>query len=175
MEYGIEKLDKNDIKVYKKVKKLTNKGQYNYIALTKVRGQGYAVKANTRIKKNTLICEYTGDVLTFKEFCLRGIKNDSIMDLTYTPQSETSLIICPYKHSNIARFISGINNFTKFKKQINVFSAKVSINGVLHILLIAKKDIEKNEILYYDYNAGAKRNNYPTKNFIYIEKQNQFN
>ena len=52
------------------------------------------------------------------------------------------------------------------------FSAKVSINGVLHILLIAKKDIEKNEILYYDYNAGAKRNNYPTKNFIYIEKQN---
>ena len=94
------------------------------------------------------------------------------MDLTYTPQSETSLIICPYKHSNIARFISGINNFTDFKKQINVFSAKVSINGVLHILLIAKKDIEKNEIFYYDYNAGAKRNNYPTKNFIYIKKQN---
>ena len=54
MEYGIEELDKNDIKVYKKVKKLTNKGQYNYITLTKVRGQGYAVKANTRIKKNII-------------------------------------------------------------------------------------------------------------------------
>ena len=57
--------------------------------------------------------------------------------------NETNLIICPYKNSNIARFISGINNLINFENMVNVFSAKVAINGIVHILLIALKDIKK--------------------------------
>ena len=90
------------------------------------------------------------------------------MDLIWTPQSETSLVICPHKNSNIARFIYGVNNSVNFKNQVNTFSTKVSINGVVHILLIAGKNIKKNEILYYNYNSVA--NNYPTKNFVYKRK-----
>ena len=91
------------------------------------------------------------------------------MDLIITPRSETSLIICPYNNSNIARFISGINNSTKNCQNLaNVISIKVSINSSVHILLIASKDIEKDEILYYDYNGDAKM--YNTKNFTYQKK-----
>ena len=114
--------------------KITKEGQYNYIKIEEEDPQGYVIKANKEIKKNTLICEYVGDVLTFQELCVKKIKNDSIMDLIWTPQSETSLVICPHKNSNIARFISGVN-----KNQVNTFSTKVSINGVVHILLIAEK------------------------------------
>ena len=90
------------------------------------------------------------------------------MDLIWTSQSETSLVIFPHKNSNIARFISGVNNSLNFKNKDNTFQTKVSINEVVHILLIEGKDIKENEILYYNYNSVA--NNYPTKNFVYKRK-----
>ena len=38
------------------------------------------------------------------------IENDLNMDLIYTPQSKTSLIICDYKNSNIAeKSVSNVN------------------------------------------------------------------
>ena len=74
MEYGISELCENDIKVYNMVKEITKEGQYNYIKLEKEDPQGYVVKANKEIKKNTLICEYVGDVLTFQELCVKKLK-----------------------------------------------------------------------------------------------------
>ena len=139
---------------------MTEKDEYNYIKISKVKKQDYVVKASIDIKENTLICEYTGNVLTYKKFCNLDEegpikKNNSIIDLTVTPNSETSLIICPYKYSNIARFLSGINNTTDFEDQVNVFPTKISINGFIPILVVAKKDIKKNDILYYNYNVEA--------------------
>ena len=87
MEYGISELCENDIKVYNMVKEIMKEGQYNYIKIEEEDPQGYVIKANKEIKKNTLICEYVGDVLTFQELCVKKIKNDSIMDLIWTPQS----------------------------------------------------------------------------------------
>ena len=168
MEYRIFELYEKDIEIYNKVKEMNEEGKYNYIKIDKNNEQGYLVKANTFIKKNTLICEYVGDILTLKDFCNKKIENDSNMDLIITPQSETSLIICPYKNSNIARFISGINNLINFENMVNVFSAKVAINGIVHILLIALKDIKKDDILYYNYNADT--NKYPTNIFVYQKK-----
>jgi len=37
----------------------------------------------------------------------------------------------------------------------NIFSLRVAINRQARVLLIAKKDIKPEEILYYDYNAGG--------------------
>ena len=68
MEYGISELCENDIKVYNMVKEITKQGQYNYIKIEKEDHQGYVIKTNKEIKKNTLICEYVGDVLSFKNF-----------------------------------------------------------------------------------------------------------
>ena len=43
-------------------------------------------------------------------------------------------------------------------------SIRVAINNQARVLLIAKRNIEANEILYYDYNAGG-LDEYPTDSF----------
>ena len=90
-------------------------------------------------------------------------KNDSTMDLIHSPISDTSLVIIPEKYGNLGRFLSGINNSKKNNNQ-NVYSLRVDINGLVHVLLLAKRKIKKGEILYYNYNAGG-FNNYNTTYF----------
>ena len=125
--------------------------------------------ASTYIQKNTLLCEYAGNVITLQEYYkkIRNKeieKNDSIMDLIITPFSETTLIICPYNCANLGRFFSGVNNKNKISEaKINVGSAKVLIDGSVHILLFTSKNIKEGEILYYNYNGDA--NLYPTDEF----------
>ena len=46
---------------------------------------------------------------------------------------------------------------------MNVFTAKMLIEGFPHILLITLRNIKKGEILYIDYNADGKL--YDTFNF----------
>ena len=122
------------------------------------------VIANTYIQENTLLCEYTGNVITLQDYYkkLRNKeieKNDSIMDLVITPFSETSLIICPYSYANLGRFFSGVNNKNKSSEaKINVYSIKVLFDGSVYILLFTSKNIEKGEILYDG-------NSYPTDEF----------
>jgi hypothetical protein len=92
--------------------------------------------------------------------------NDSIFDLLRAPSSSDSLIVYPGKISNIARFISGINNSDKSsKKKKNLNSARFDIDGTIHIILYASRKISKGEVLYYDYNAGG-YDAYPTDYFI---------
>jgi hypothetical protein len=87
------------------------------------------------------------------------------MDLIRAPSCSNSLVICPEKKSNIARFISGINNHNKkgIKKQ-NVKSIRYNIDGQVHVILYSSKRIKKNDVLYYDYNAGG-HDGYPTELF----------
>ena len=139
----------------------SKKGFYPPVQIVYDTIQGYVVKASDSIKKNTLICEYAGDVFYLRNKLFSD--NNSIMDLIAAPISDRSLVICPEKNCNLARFLSGINNKKSSKNQ-NVYSIRVAIDGHVHILLIAKKDIRKEEILCYDYNAGG-YNNY-TDNFI---------
>jgi hypothetical protein len=88
------------------------------------------------------------------------------MELIKTPSTSTSLVICPELKSNIARFISGVNNFDhKSLKKQNLKSIKYDIDGKVHILLYSFKLIKKNETLYYDYNAGGNQG-YPTSHFV---------
>lgn len=70
----------------------------------------FTVEADALIKDMTLITEYTGDV----DF-LENRKNDDcdgIMTLLLANDPSKSLVICPDKRGNIARFINGINNHT---------------------------------------------------------------
>ena len=169
IEYGHVELEDNDKQIYYKLKEQTSKGNYNYIKIENHIRQGYIVVANTDMQKNTLLCEYAGNVLSLQEYYkkypkTKGSKNDSIMDLTITPFCETTLIICPYTCTNLGKFFSGVNNNDKESmKKINVFSVKILIDGSLHILLITSKNIKKGDILYYNYNADG--NNYPTSEF----------
>ena len=124
--------------------------------------QGYIVKQTAEILTNTIISEYSGDVFFFRDSLLMK-KNDSIMELIHSPCSDTSLVIIPQKYGNLGRFLSGINN-TKKNTDQNVYSLRVNIEGSIHVLLLAKRKINKGEILYYDYNAGG-YNAYDTSNF----------
>ena len=72
----------------------------------------FVVEADSAIKDFTIIAEYTGDV----DYMRRREKDDgdSIMALLFTDSPDKDLVICPDRRGNIARFISGINNHTRY-------------------------------------------------------------
>lgn len=69
----------------------------------------FTVEADRFIKDWTIITEYVGDVdyLSNREDDYDG---DSMMTLLHASDPSQCLVICPDRRSNIARFISGINN-----------------------------------------------------------------
>lgn len=70
----------------------------------------YTVEADAQIKDMTFIAEYTGDVDYIKN--RENDDCDSMMTLLLATNPSESLVICPDKRGNIARFINGINNHT---------------------------------------------------------------
>lgn len=70
----------------------------------------FTVEADKAIKDWTIITEYVGDVDYLKK--RENDDGDSIMTLISASNPSKSLVICPDKRSNIARFINGINNHT---------------------------------------------------------------
>lgn len=70
----------------------------------------YTVEADGAIKDLTIIAEYTGDVDYMKN--REQDDCDSMMTLLLASDPSKSLLVCPDKRGNIARFISGINNYT---------------------------------------------------------------
>ena len=166
LESSIQILNEQNKKKYYKFKEKSRKGIYAPVEVVDDPEQRFIVKALDEMVTNTLICEYTGEVSLARNRLFD--ENDSIMDLIHSPTSDTSLVICPEKYGNLARFLSGINNnykLLKKKKNQNVYSLRVNIDGSVHILLLASKRIKKGEILYYDYNAGG-YNTYNTDNFV---------
>ncbi len=152
--------------IYDTFKQRTRKGEYGPIEVADDPVQKFIVKAIDNIPINTLICEYTGEVTLLRKKMFDK-KNDSIMELITSPNSDLSLVIAPEKYGNLARFLSGVNNHDPIlKKKQNVYSLKVSIDGSMHILLIAGRNIKKGEVLYYDYNAGINHEGYPTEKFV---------
>ena len=162
LEPGIQKLCEKNEKIYNDFKLLSKKGIYGPFEIIKDEKQGYVVRTLAVINTNTLICEYAGDVFFLKNKIFDN--NDSIMDLITCPNSILSMVICPKKYGNLARFISGINN-KKNKQKQNVYSIRVDIHGSVHVLLLTRRKIKKGEILYYDYNGGG-YNTYPTEEFV---------
>lgn len=70
----------------------------------------FTVEADRFIKDLTIITEYTGDVDYLKN--REHDDGDSMMTLLSASNPSRSLVICPDKRANIARFINGINNHT---------------------------------------------------------------
>ena len=166
LESSIQILNDENKKKYYKFKEKSRKGIYAPVEVVDDPEQRFIVRALDDMITNTLICEYSGEVSLARNRLFDD--NDSIMDLIHTPTSDTNLVICPEKYGNLARFLSGINNkykALKKKKNQNVYSLRVNIDGSVHILLLASKKIRKGEVLYYDYNAGG-YNTYNTEHFV---------
>lgn len=150
--------------VYYEFKKHTVIGNYPGLEVVTDDRQGFIVKAVLDIPAYTLICEYTGEVVPQRKVFFDN-DNDSIMELLKAPSSVDSIVIKPTKYCNIARFISGINNYKSDSyKKINICCIKLNIDCQAHVILYSCRYIKSGEILYYDYNRGGY--DYPTENFI---------
>lgn len=84
---------------------------------------GFYVEAAQDLKELTVLCEYAGEVRTCRQMIFD--KNDSIMELLDTGDSDTSLVIAPMKYSNVGRYFNSINKQNKeSKKKQNIKSIR---------------------------------------------------
>ncbi|KAJ7959376.1 putative Histone-lysine N-methyltransferase ATXR6 [Quillaja saponaria] len=160
---GMQVLSKEDSKALNLCKSMMERGECPPVIVVFDPQEGFTVEADRSIKDLTIITEYVGDVDYLKN--RENDDGDSMMTLLSASDPSQTLVICPDKRSNIARFINGINNHTRDGKQKqNLKCVRYNVNGECHVLLIANRDIRKGERLYYDYNAYEQE--YPTEHFV---------
>ena len=160
---SMQNMSRSNVQIFEAREKMRERGYCAPIMIEYDSNQGFVAVADAKILDRTLICEYVGEVGLLKNFLHDDC--DSIMDLIRTEFPQTSLIITPKRKSNMARFLSGINNTSETSKRTqNVRSLRFAINGRAHVLLYAARDIAKGERLAYDYNALDK-SGYPTEHF----------
>ena len=100
-----------DIKTFYESKWLTQNAIYAPLEIINDPIQGYMIRALKDIPQLTFLCEYSGNVRTWRETI--GSKNDSIMILLDTPSADTSLSCICSTHANLGKYFSGINNHSK--------------------------------------------------------------
>ncbi|KAI4307072.1 hypothetical protein L6164_030302 [Bauhinia variegata] len=160
---GMQVLSKEDTETLNLCKRMMERGECPPLVVVSDPLEGFTVEADRHIKDLTIITEYVGDVDFLKN--RKNDDGDSIMTLLYASDPSQTLVICPDKHSNIARFINGINNHTpEGRKKQNLKCVRFDVDGECRVLLIANRDIAKGERLYYDYNGYE--HEYPTEHFV---------
>ncbi|PPD66292.1 hypothetical protein GOBAR_DD36831 [Gossypium barbadense] len=162
---GMQVLSREDMETLELCRSMSRRGECPPFIVVFDSCEGYTVEADAQIKDMTFIAEYTGDVDYIKN--RENDDCDSMMTLLLATNPSESLVICPDKRGNIARFINGINNHTpEGKKKQNCKCVRYSVNGECRVLLVATRDIAKGERLYYDYNGYE--HEYPTHHFMRI-------
>ncbi|KAK7394252.1 hypothetical protein VNO78_14774 [Psophocarpus tetragonolobus] len=160
---GMQVLSKENTHTLCLCKSMMERGQCPPLMVVYDPLEGFTVEADRSIKDLTIITEYVGDVDFLKNRENDG--GDSMMTLLSASDPSQTLVICPDKRSNIARFINGINNHTpEGKKKQNLKCVRFNVGGECRVLLIANRDIMKGERLYYDYNGDE--HEYPTEHFV---------
>ncbi|XP_037491589.1 probable Histone-lysine N-methyltransferase ATXR5 isoform X2 [Jatropha curcas] len=109
-EGGMQVLSKEDIETLEQCRAMSRRGECPPLLVVFDSCEGFTVKADSQIKDMTLIAEYTGDVDYIRN--REHDDCDSMMTLLLAKDPTKSLVICPDKRGNIARFINGINNHT---------------------------------------------------------------
>lgn len=107
-------MNKENMIIFTQFKEMSRNGDYIPVIIEEDIIQGYIVKATEDISDLTLISEYAGEVYFARNRLFDD--NDSIMDLLRATHSKDSLVICPETRGNLARFISGINNYDEKSK-----------------------------------------------------------
>ncbi|KAL2906741.1 putative Histone-lysine N-methyltransferase ATXR5 [Bienertia sinuspersici] len=160
---GMQVLSKEDYETVEQCRAMLKIGECPPLLVVYDLCEGYTVQADAPIKDMTFIAEYSGDV----DFIKNRERDDcdSLMTLLLATDPSNSLVICPDKRGNVARFISGINNHTpESKKKQNLKCVRYDVNGACCVFLVATRDIARGERLYYDYNGYE--HEYPTHHFI---------
>ncbi|CAI0397485.1 unnamed protein product [Linum tenue] len=160
---GMQVLSKEDTETLNLCKRMMDRGECPPLMVVFDPLEGFTVEADRFIKDLTIVTEYVGDVDYLEK--REDDDGDSMMTLLSAADPAKSLVICPYKHGNVARFINGINNHTpEGKRKQNLKCVRYDVDGECRVLLIANRDIPKGERLYYDYNGYE--HEYPTEHFV---------
>ncbi|GKB26057.1 hypothetical protein Tco_0865458 [Tanacetum coccineum] len=114
--------------------------------------EGFTVEADKLIKDLTIITEY-GDVdyLQTRE----NDDSDSIMTLISAANPSKSLVICPDKRSNIARFINGINNHTQSPSPGANSFTKIVLDHLVNCLVLGGGGGQQEGRQKAEYKCGA--------------------
>ncbi|XP_041005528.1 probable Histone-lysine N-methyltransferase ATXR5 [Juglans microcarpa x Juglans regia] len=160
---GMQVLSKEDTETLEQCRAMCKRGECPPLIVVFDSCEGFTVEADGQIKDMTFIAEYTGDVDYLKN--REHDDCDSMMTLILATDPSKSLLVCPDKRGNIARFINGINNHTlEGRKKQNCKCVRYSVNGECRVFLVATRDIAQGERLYYDYNGYE--HEYPTHHFV---------
>ncbi|KAK9724848.1 hypothetical protein RND81_05G102700 [Saponaria officinalis] len=160
---GMQVMSREDAETLKSCKTMMERGEWPPLLVVFDHKEGFTVQADRSIKDLTIITEYVGDVDYLQN--RENDDGDSMMTLLSADHPSQSLVVCPDKRSNIARFINGINNYTpEGRKKQNLKCVRYDLGGECRVLLIANRDIRKGERLYYDYNGLE--HEYPTEHFV---------
>ncbi|TYI57103.1 hypothetical protein E1A91_D11G256300v1 [Gossypium mustelinum] len=121
---GMQVLSREDMETLELCRSMSRRGECPPFIVVFDSCEGYTVEADAQIKDMTFIAEYTGDVDYIKN--RENDDCDSMMTLLLATNPSESLVICPDKCGNIARFINGINNHTpEGKKKQNCKCVRV--------------------------------------------------
>lgn len=160
---GMQVLPREDVEALNLCKRMMERGECPPLLVVFDPIEGFTVEADRFIKDLTIITEYVGDVDYLRN--REHDDGDSMMTMLSAALPSKSLVICPDKRSNIARFINGINNHTPAgRKKQNLKCVRFDVDGECRVLLVANRDISKGERLYYDYNGSE--HEYPTHHFV---------
>ena len=156
-------MNREDAETVARCQRMMARGEWPPLVVAYDPVEGFTVEGDRCIRDLTIITEYVGDVdfLHNREHD----DGDSIVTLLSAASPTRSLVICPDRRSNIARFINGINNHTpEGRKKQNLKCVRFDVGGECRVLLVANRDISKGERLYYDYNGSE--HEYPTHHFV---------
>nr|XP_045581626.1 histone-lysine N-methyltransferase SUV39H2-like [Procambarus clarkii] len=119
-------------------------------------GRGWGVKAMENIKKDSLVTEYVGEIITSDEAERRGKIYDAqgctyLFDLDYDKGDQNLYTIDAAKCGNVSHFInhSCDPNLVVFNVWVNCLDPDLP-----RLALFATRDIKKWEELTFDYNSG---------------------
>lgn len=119
-------------------------------------GRGWGVKTLENIKKDSLVTEYVGEIITSEEAERRGKIYDAqgctyLFDLDYDKGDQNPYTIDAAKCGNVSHFInhSCDPNLVVFNVWVNCLDPDLP-----RLALFAVRDIKKGEELTFDYNSG---------------------
>ncbi|CAH1264564.1 SUV39H1 [Branchiostoma lanceolatum] len=133
--------------------RVIQKGRLHNMAIFRTaNGCGWGVKTLQKIKKNTFVMTYVGEVITNEEAEERGKVYDEngrtyLFDLDYNDE-DAPYTVDAAVHGNISHFVnhSCNPNMTVYNVFINCLDPRLP-----HIALFSNKDIEAGEELTFDY------------------------
>uniref|UniRef100_A0A0P4WF97 Histone-lysine N-methyltransferase n=1 Tax=Scylla olivacea TaxID=85551 RepID=A0A0P4WF97_SCYOL len=119
-------------------------------------GRGWGVKAMENIKKDSLVTEYVGEVITSEEAERRGRIYDAqrctyLFDLDYNKGDQNPYTVDAAKFGNVSHFInhSCDPNLVVYNVWVDCLDPDLP-----RLALFATQDIKKGEELTFDYNSG---------------------